>query len=518
MLSKENLISRFFENIDGSDINFRVLKQSTNYLLNNSCTTEEEDDDYVDIDQHLAKLFSELRETRAKYSERIANLFPNSVQHMLLVPTLRQYQVEAVKWMLYREKYSEYLPTEYIPIRTNRNYVRIFDENYSTCTFYLNPRILYMMENDPGDIRLPTGGILADEMGLGKTVEMLSLILMNRNRKRVISDSDDKENSNAVTSIVYKSDLNNMLCLCNKTKHNGGCEKFIKCIKCLKLQHKKCVLKHAKNQNNKNYICPNCWKNMDLILSSATIIVSPVAIKKQWQNEIQKHIANDNLRVLVYDGITVTGWISPADLATYDIILTDYNVLRSEVHYINNNDRSGLRNDKKFLNPTSPLTRIKYWRVCLDEAQMVETTTTNCAVMVNSLPTVHRWSVTGTPIQKHIDNLQGLLYFLDCHPYTDISAWKNLSLPYENGNSKPLLDVLEKIMWRTCKTDVLDQVDIPPQTEIVHYVTMSDLESFFYKSQHENYSFAFYEKTRKLKNDASMSKINRHTLNLVSII
>lgn len=523
IISKHRICSLFLTKLDGDSLEDEIITNSNteqnkiNSNLQHECDENflencEDDDEYVDIEVNLANLFSELKDTRIKYSERIQNFYPHTVQHHFLLPTLRQYQIDAVKWMLYRENYPDFLPNEFIPVQSIKEYVKIFDDNYISHIFFYNSRTVQVVDKNPGDIKLPSGGILADEMGLGKTVEMLSLILLNRNRKRRIEEN--KENCD---NRVSKRERQNVFCLCNKRRREKKRKKLIKCTKCLKIQHRKCVLKYSQNEDIEcGYVCPNCWKDMPLVDSSATIIVSPVAIKKQWETEIRKHISNAEFRVLIYDGVMTTGWISPADLSNYDVVLTDYNVLRSEIYFTKNTDRKGLRNEKRFLNPTSPLTRVKWWRVCLDEAQMVETTSNLCSVMVKTLPTIHRWSVTGTPVQKHIDNLQGLMFFLDCYPYTDLSAWVNLSIPYHNGNTKPLLDVLEKIMWRSCKNDVLDQINIPPQQNIVHYVTMSDLESFFYKSQHANYSFAFNEKAQKLRNDESMSNLNSHTLKLVS--
>ena len=39
----------------------------------------------------------------------------------------------------------------------------------------------------------------------------------------------------------------------------------------------------------------------------------------------------------------------------------------------------------------TPLTRLRFWRVCLDEAQMVERSTAHAAKMAQRLETVHRW-------------------------------------------------------------------------------------------------------------------------------
>lgn len=54
----------------------------------------------------------------------------------------------------------------------------------------------------------------------------------------------------------------------------------------------------------------------------------------------------------------------------------------------------------------SPLPCIEWWRVCLDEAQMVEGTNSKTAEMALRLTAVNRWCITGTPIQKMVNDLQ----------------------------------------------------------------------------------------------------------------
>lgn len=129
---------------------------------------------------------------------------------------------------------------------------------------------------------------------------------------------------------------------------------------------------------------------------------------------------------------------------------------------------------------------------------------------------IHRWAVTGTPIEKSIDNLYGLMSFLGYEPFTDLNIWKNLTNAFNRGDSEPLIDqCLKNIMWRTCKINVWEEIGLPPQTEIVHNITMSDSQAFFYSDQHAQCSMAFYEKARKLGKSLSMFKMNPKTLKLV---
>ena len=56
-------------------------------------------------------------------------------------------------------------------------------------------------------------------------------------------------------------------------------------------------------------------------------------------------------------------------------------------------------------------------------------------------------------------DLYGLLLFLGVEPYW-VQQWWNMLLyrPYCHGVKEPLYDAVSKVLWRTAKKDVLDQV------------------------------------------------------------
>ncbi|XP_055534746.1 E3 ubiquitin-protein ligase SHPRH [Wyeomyia smithii] len=439
----------------------------------------------------VAQFYERLRETHTQ--DVLDPSIPADVSHELLRPTLRPYQCNAIRWMLHRETIPQRLPAQYARLRS---------ANVPDVEFYMYLDSFEVVDEKPADICVPPGGILADEMGMGKTVEILGLMLYNRKKKRKFQEltADDIEQE------VPKGELR---CICIKQSKKG----LVTCGKCGLQQHRKCVLKNSIS-NQHRYICPECWRSEPLVEAGTTIIVSPVAIKMQWASEISKHINDKNFKIFLYDGVAQNGWISPADLAEYDAVLTDYNVLKTEIYYTAANTRTS-RHEKRFLSQVSPLPLVRWWRVCLDEAQMVEGVHNQTTRMVKTLPAVHRWTVTGTPIEKSMDNLYGLVHFLDYAPYNDYRLWTQLTHHYQFGNPVPLLTVMSRIMWRTCKAAVLDQLGIPPQTELVHYVTMSDLQSFFYRMEHSRCAAAFHEKAEKLGNEICVSRMNIHTFNLL---
>ena len=71
--------------------------------------------------------------------------------------------------------------------------------------------------------------------------------------------------------------------------------------------------------------------------------------------------------------------------------------------------------------PTA-LTRLRWWRVCLDEAQMVDNPSSPVSAMAAHLRAVHRWAITGTPMSHGLGDMRGLLTFLRAAPLCNLSA------------------------------------------------------------------------------------------------
>jgi E3 ubiquitin-protein ligase SHPRH len=56
-----------------------------------------------------------------------------------------------------------------------------------------------------------------------------------------------------------------------------------------------------------------------------------------------------------------------------------------------------LRHAKRSMSVPSPFVCVEWWRICLDEAQMVHSTNAKCGEMANRLYAINRRCVTGTP-------------------------------------------------------------------------------------------------------------------------
>ena len=96
------------------------------------------------------------------------------IQRPGLNPTLRPYQVQAVKWMMELERG---LPVAEADLQQRSDV--LFDRvaTHDGQVIFFNRYTGTFLKERPHLPPLPNGGILAEEMGLGKTVEMLALIM-----------------------------------------------------------------------------------------------------------------------------------------------------------------------------------------------------------------------------------------------------------------------------------------------------------------------------------------------------
>ncbi len=254
--------------------------------------------------------------------------------------------------------------------------------------------------------------------------------------------------------------------------------------------------------------CPCCaMKNMSSpTRSRATIIICPPAILDQWAQEIKKH--TNQMRVLVYGGVEKESkrgrrhkdamkLLHPEYLADADIILVSFVALMSDLahseenRFVSKNDDDGwsstsLRRRKKYRVVPSPLLSIHFWRVCIDEAQRVETTTTKAAKMALKLKGDHFWAVSGTPIgHGKLQDLYGLFLFLRLAPF-DHKDWFNSCLsPTIEGFDERIQTLLRDVFWRSTKSfeSVKRQIGIPEMREERVVLSFSSIERHFYARQ-----------------------------------
>nr|XP_020842216.1 E3 ubiquitin-protein ligase SHPRH isoform X2 [Phascolarctos cinereus] len=341
------------------------------------------------------------------------------------------------------------------------------------------------------------------------------------NMKDQVSDSQDHagcEKLHANSISPFNTSEYRFECICGELGL-VDCKARVQCLKCHLWQHAECVNYKEENLKIKPFYCPHCLVAMKPVSTGATLIISPSSICHQWVDEINRHVRSSSLQVLVYQGVKKHGFLQPHMLAEQDVVITTYDVLRSELNYVdiphsNSEDGRRFRNQKRYMAIPSPLVAVEWWRICLDEAQMVECTTAKAAEMALRLSGINRWCVSGTPVQRGLEDLYGLVLFLGVDPYWVKHWWDQLLYrPYCRKNPQPLYDLIAKIMWRSAKKDVIDQIQIPPQTEDIHWLHFSPVERHFYHRQHEVCCQDALAKLRKISDWAlKLSSLDRRTV------
>ena len=408
-----------------------------------------------------------------------------------LRPALRGYQRRAVWWMLCREGAPDTsgnpmldtdkqthdseamhpLWREIHCIPSDKSSVKPAKCSYeSSRSFFINPwngAVSFERFEAP---EVACGGIACDEMGLGKTVEMLALIMANRYRGKAPSFKSSREKRQG-EKLTRKTE-----CVCGRDYPHVDRELdvvWIQCQKCLIWLHGICV-GYPRRPPKNGFVCQTCQQAEASASVSepcgTTLIVCPTPIVWQWYEEISRHVVPGALKIFVYEGQPQWGCerqgtgkvVNARDLANADIVLTTYDVLRKDLDHCSTELGMTLRQKKRYKIIPTPLTRLSFWRIVVDEAQMVENSTAAATEMVRRLKCRHRWCVTGTPISRGLDDLQGLFAFLQLRPYANRTWWRRcIQIPYEAGMLSArsrLLSILKPtmggIMWRSAKSDV----------------------------------------------------------------
>lgn len=310
---------------------------------------------------------------------------------------------------------------------------------------------------------------------------------------------------------------------------------WVLCSECLAWQHGPCC-GFPKRAPSGEFNCQQCLRKRASVgvtePCGTTLIICPTSILAQWKEEIHRHVQPEALKVMLYEGqpqprlgqTWSANIVTAADLAAADIVLTTYDVLKKDLYHDSDNmatpvededeieetgggsgSRRGgsgmsnnvagfsLRRRRRYEIMPTPLTRLRFWRVAIDEAQLVESSTAKAAAMALKLHTEHRWCVTGTPLSRGLEDLQGLMAFLKVQPYADKYWWKRvIQQPYETGSRAArarLLQLLRPaaggLLWRSAKADVKNELGIPPQYHHLTNLKFSAIERHFYARQHQ---------------------------------
>merc|ERR1719471_2773007 len=237
------------------------------------------------------------------------------------------------------------------------------------------------------------------------------------------------------------------------------------------------------------------WKEKmgDLVKSDTTLIICPASLLGQWEKEAENKVRSSQVRLLVYHGNNRK--VSARALARYDIVVTTYGTVQSEVKSVLGDtitkDTKKKMDDLKAAEDLgtrktcSELLNVAWERIILDEAHQVRNPKSLTSQAVCRLRAARRWCVTGTPIQNKELDLYSLLRFLRCYPFDEYAVWKKW-IDNKSAQSQERMNTLVRtlLLRRTKdqKSNITGKtlVTLPAKHKLEHKIALSKDEKDVY--------------------------------------
>ncbi|VVM50559.1 hypothetical protein PS664_00759 [Pseudomonas fluorescens] len=195
-------------------------------------------------------------------------------------------------------------------------------------------------------------------------------------------------------------------------------------------------------------------------LQNPALAVMPTSLIPNWMDEATRF--TPQLKVLALHGAQRQGDFTR--LTDYDLVLTTYALLPR---------------DLEVLQP-------QCWSVLiLDEAQNIKNPNSKAAQAARQLAADQRLCLSGTPLENHLGELWSLFHFLLPGWLGDSKTFnRDYRTPIEkHGNAQRMQHLTARIkpfLLRRKKEQVA--TELPPKTEIVHWVDLSDAQRDVYET------------------------------------
>ncbi|MCZ8512202.1 DEAD/DEAH box helicase [Paenibacillus filicis] len=170
-------------------------------------------------------------------------------------------------------------------------------------------------------------------------------------------------------------------------------------------------------------------------LKLPALIVSPASLVYNWRNELKKFAPE--IRVLVADGGRTERSRLRRKAAETDVMIVSYPLLRTDVAWYS---------------------KQAFHTLILDEAQVFKNHGTQTAKAVKEVTALHRFALTGTPVENRLDELWSIFHAVFPELFPDRRAFGELPRETVARRIRPFL-------LRRLKTDVLRE--LPEKIESV---------------------------------------------------
>ncbi|XP_067896832.1 transcription termination factor 2 isoform X3 [Heterodontus francisci] len=218
------------------------------------------------------------------------------------------------------------------------------------------------------------------------------------------------------------------------------------------------------------------------VISFGTLIICPASLIHHWKMEIERHVCARKLTIYMYHGPKREQ--SAKVLSEFDVVVTTYSLVAKEIPVKKENGQEEVNALTEAKSLHSPLLKIAWTRIILDEAHNVKNPQVQTSMAVCKLHARAHWAVTGTPIQNNLLDMYSLLKFLHCSPFDEFKLWKN---QVDNGTKKggERLNIITKSLLLRRMKDQLDAsgkplVALPQKFNRSHRLKLSEDEEAVY--------------------------------------
>jgi len=228
-----------------------------------------------------------------------------------------------------------------------------------------------------------------------------------------------------------------------------------------------------------------------------TLIAAPVALMRQWAQEIQQKVKGGHHRLNVFIQHGPSKKKRFEDLQLFDIVLTTYGTLAQELKNVQKFElrkkhdpsaRPGPSERGPILGPDS-----NWYRVILDEAQCIKNRSTKTAQAACLIKAKYRFAMTGTPMMNNVEEFFSLVHFLRINPYCRWEKFRlDITTPLKsnwddarNSAMSKLQALCKAVMLRRTKKSTFEGKPIlvlPERTTEVENPDFDEDEKAFYNA------------------------------------